>query len=482
MRRVVTIAATVALLAGPGVLAFPSGGYNDQPRLIAGIVAWSLLLLAVLAGARPLPHRRPGRMALGGLALLAGWVGLSVAWAPIAGPAFHDAQRLLLYVGALAAAAALLAPRRAARAAEPVLAAGIVIAVGYGLSERVVPGVVHLVRTFSAAGRLDQPLGYWNAMGALAALGLVLCARVAGDRTRPDALRVAAAAATPVLGMGVYLSFSRGALAALAAGLVVLTALAPNWAQLRATLLTVAAGFFAAFTASRFGGVQSFAGSLADREREGAIALSVLVVLGVLAAAYQAWTCRAERAGRRRDGPLPLPRRAPAIAGVVVVFIAAGVAFAAVRESRSGGGSPTRGATAGRLGSLQSHRYEYWKVAVRTFAHHPLIGVGSGGFAVEWLRRRPFREPAQDAHSLYLETAAELGLVGVLALALMLAGIVLAARDSWRRDPALATGACAALTAWALHAGVDWDWEMPALTLVVVVLAGMLIAASDDSG
>jgi hypothetical protein len=330
----------------------------------------------------------------------------------------------------------------------------------------------------SAGGRLDQPLGYWNAMGALGALGLVLCARVAGDRTRPDALRIAAAGGAPVLGMGIYLSFSRGALAAVAAGLVVLTALAPTWPQLRSTLLAVAGGVVAAFTASRFDGVQSLTGSLAHREHQGAIALAILVVLVAVGAGLQAWACRAERAGRLRVDHMPLPRRTPAIAAALVVLIAVGIAFAAARESHSGG-APPRGTTAARLGSLQSHRYEYWKVAVRTFTHHPIIGVGSSGFAVEWLRHRPFREPAQDAHSLYLETAAELGLVGLALLALMLAGIALAARDAWRRDPVLASGACAALTAWALHAGLDWDWEMPGLTLVVIVLAGLLLGAAD---
>jgi hypothetical protein len=479
MRRTVLTAATAVALVGPTALAFAAGGYNDRPRLIAGIVAWSLFAVAVLAGARPLPRRRPGRLAFAGLALLAAWIGLSLAWAPIAGPAFHDAQRAVLYLGALGAAAALLHPRAAARAAEPVLAAGTVVVIGYGLSERLLPGAVHLVRTFSAAGRLDQPLGYWNAMGALAALGLVLSARVAGDRTRPDGLRIAAAGAAPVLGMGIYLSFSRGALAALAAGLVVLTVLAPNWPQLRSTLVAVGGGAVAALTASRFDGVQSLAGDLAHRERQGAIALVVLLVLVALAAGFQRRASRAERAGRLRAGAIPLPRRTPAIAAALVVLIAAGVAFAAARESRSGG-APPRGANAARLSSLQSHRYEYWKVAVRTFAHNPVVGVGASGFAVEWLRHRPFREPAQDAHSLYLETAAELGLVGLVALALMLAGIALAAREAWRRDPVLASGACAALTAWALHAGLDWDWEMPGLTLVAIVLAGLVIATADD--
>ena len=49
-----------------------------------------------------------------------------------------------------------------------------------------------------------------------------------------------------------------------------------------------------------------------------------------------------------------------------------------------------------------------------------------------------------------------------------------------RRAPrAAAAGPAAALLAWALHAGLDWDWEMPALTLVAVLCAGLLLAAAD---
>jgi hypothetical protein len=58
--------------------------------------------------------------------------------------------------------------------------------------------------------------------------------------------------------------------------------------------------------------------------------------------------------------------------------------------------------------------------------------------------------------------------------------VAVAALRARRRDPALTAGAIAALAAWAVHAGVDWDWEMPALTLVAVLLAGMLLAAAED--
>jgi O-antigen ligase len=119
--------------------------------------------------------------------------------------------------------------------------------------------------------------------------------------------------------------------------------------------------------------------------------------------------------------------------------------------------------------SVQSNRYAYWKVAVRVFADHPVAGVGSGGFAVEWLKRRPFAEGVRDAHSLYLETLAELGLVGAACLAVLIAGVVLACRGG---PPAAVAG----VVAFGLHAGLDWDWEMPALSLCALLLVARLAA------
>jgi O-antigen ligase len=137
---------------------------------------------------------------------------------------------------------------------------------------------------------------------------------------------------------------------------------------------------------------------------------------------------------------------------------------------------PAFGATAERLGSAGSNRYAYWDVAVQTFAADPAVGAGAGGFAAAWLERRAFDESVRDAHSLLLETAAELGLVGLALLLLALGGVLAAALRAGRDDPALAAGPAAALAVWAAHAAIDWDWEMPALTLVAAVLAGFLLA------
>ena len=74
------------------------------------------------------------------------------------------------------------------------------------------------------------------------------------------------------------------------------------------------------------------------------------------------------------------------------------------------------------------------------FTPEPLHGVGAGGWAVAWLRWRPFDEGAQDAHSLALQTLAELGLVGVALLAAFLAGVGIAARAAYRVAPGAAAG------------------------------------------
>ena len=133
------------LLLGPGVLACFSGGFFDTARLRAGVLAWLLLALAAVFSRQPLPRSGPGRLALGGLAALTALTGLSLLWAPLAGPASDDLQRLLLYLPAFAAGIVLLRPPAAARAAEPLLLAGITGATLYGLSERLVPGAVSLL-------------------------------------------------------------------------------------------------------------------------------------------------------------------------------------------------------------------------------------------------------------------------------------------------------------------------------------------------
>jgi hypothetical protein len=476
MRKWVLAIGAAALIGGPTALAFFSGGFFDRPRLIAGIAAWAVVLVAAVLAPRPLPNSAAGRAALAGLFLLTAWTALSLIWAPLGGRAQDDLQRLLLYLGYFAASLALLRGPIVRRCLEPAVVLGALTVVGYGLAERLLPGLIELDRSRTAKGRLEQPLTYWNAEGAVAAVGLILAVRIAGDPRRGRALRGAAAAAGVPLALGVYLSFSRGALAAVAAGLVALIALAPDLRpQLRSAVAILGAGTVAGLVASRLPTVESLAIGQQGDTGDGLLMLAALVLLAAAAAAIVVREPRREW----REPSLRVSRPAAVLTLSVLALLVAAIAYTAL-EGRPQGVSPEQTVGAERLGSVDSNRYRYWEVAVESWTDRPLIGLGSGGFRVAWLKERDRVDQAADAHSLYIETLAELGLVGLGLLLLFLGGVVWGLVRLHRVDAGAAAGPAAALAAWAIHAGLDWDWEMPALTLMALLLGAAALAWSEE--
>jgi hypothetical protein len=478
MRKSVLASAAWVLIAGPTALAFFSGGFFDRPRLIAGIAAWALVVVAAVLAPRLIPTSPTARVALAGLFLLTAWTALSLIWAPLGGRAQDDIQRLLLYLGFFTASLALLRGPVVRRWLEPAIVMGAMTVVGYGFAERLLPGLIEFDRSRTATGRLEQPLTYWNAEGAVAAIGLVLAVRVAGDPRRSPTLRGAAAGVGVALGLGVYLSFSRGALAAVAAGLVVLMALAPEGRMLvRSAAAILGAGAVAALVASRLPTVESLGIGDEGDPGDGLLMLGTVVLLALGAAAI---ACRHPR----RDPKLPslqISRPAAVLTLSVVALLVAAIAYTAL-EGKPQGVSPQRAVGAERLGSIDSNRYRYWRVAAESWAERPLIGLGSGGFLVEWRKQRDRVDESADAHSLYVETAAELGLIGLALLLLFLSGVASSAVRLYRLDAAAAAGLAAGLTTWAVHAGFDWDWEMPALTLMALLLGAAAVAWSEPPG
>jgi O-antigen ligase/polysaccharide polymerase Wzy-like membrane protein len=478
MRRGVLLTAAAVLLVGPTVLAFYSGGYFDGPRFAATITAWLLVLAVAVASPRPFPDSPAGRLALAGMALIAAWTGASISWAPLSEPATDSFVRLLLYLGALAAAAGAFRDRSALRAIEPVLALGVIVVIGYGLAGRLLPDLIQLDQSVRALGRLEQPITYWNAEGALAAIGLVLCARLSGTPTRPLAMRVLAAAGCAPLGLGIYLTYSRGAIAAALVGLVVLLATAPWWSQLRSAGIALGAALGAALAGGVFPTVASLEGTVSERQSDGVIVLVLLIAVMLAAGFAQLLASRAEGGTPVGEDRLGFASRLPAVAALCVALGLTVLVVAGLNEQGDAKELSKKTGVA-RLGSTDSRRYDYWRVGLDAFADHPLRGVGSGGFRVEWVRERPVKEAALEVHSLPLEMASELGLPGLLGLGMLVLGVGLAGRRSLQRHPELAPGACAALAVFGLHATIDWDWQLPAVTLPAIVMAGALIAASE---
>jgi O-antigen ligase len=379
-----------------GLTAAKQGGY------FASSWGWSglgLLLAAALAlGFR---HRIDlDRLVLAFLAGLVGlllWTALSTVWSASPPSTVDEVERTIVYVAALAAIVVLAAPE-----SVPSLLGGVVAAVSavsaYALVDRAVSS--------SGAGRLSGPLGYWNALGILCGMALIIAGGfIFSDR--PRAVRVAAAASLPLLVGTLYLTHSRGAILALGAG-----------------------AFGAAFLHP----------SLQARGRRAA-------ATGVLAVALAALIVGIVRAG----GPGALLGR------TVGAFKAPAAAQGRPNESL--------------LTLSGNNRSDYWRIAWRQYRGHPWLGSGSGTFNFYWDRDRDTIYGSRDAHNLYLETLAELGPFGLLLLVgtllLPFAGLL------GSRPGALRAAAAGAYLAFLLHAGIDWDWEMPAVTL-----AGLFCGAS----
>ena len=465
MRRGLFAAVAAALLAGPTALAFFTGGYFAAARDWAGVVTWVLAACALILVPRALKLDRTTLIMLAGVVGLAIWSLVSAIWAPIAANAWGAAEIVVLYAGALLASAIVFTDRQARRAAEPVLALGVAVVIGYAMSERLLPGLLHFAASSTAEGRLEQPLTYWNAMGSLAAIGLVLGARLCGDPNRPRAIRAAAAAGSVLVGSGLYTTFSRGSLFEYAIGLIMLVVLCRRREQLSGAVLSLTAAVLGAGITAPFHSVTALVGPSSTAETQGAVVLVGIVVLALLAAGAQLWL-----AAHERPGELKLPRYAAQVAGgLVIAMMALAIVVGSTEKStvQLGGG-------AGRLTALSSSRYAYWRVALDTFDKQPIRGVGAGGWSVYWLQHQGNNGFAQDAHSLPLQTLSELGLVGLAFLITLVVGAGMAASKALRIDRPAAVAPIAVLVAWSAHSLIDWDWQMPAVTLIAFGMAGLL--------
>lgn len=125
---------------------------------------------------------------------------------------------------------------------------------------------------------------------------------------------------------------------------------------------------------------------------------------------------------------------------------------------------------------FNEQRATYWRAATEEVRAEPVHGTGAGTFGRVWLVERPKAVQAHDAHNLYLETLGETGPLGLALLAGALA-IPIAAAVAVRRDP-LASAAAAPYAAFLVHAGIDWDWELAAVTVAAIAAAsGLLLLA-----
>jgi hypothetical protein len=472
---------TFAVIFGVGAT---QGGYFPTTW------GWTALALAWAAGIALLvrPAVRYGVLELvacGALAAFTLWIALSSAWTQSTSRTVIEFERALVYVTALVAVLVIVRSVALRNFLGGMLAA-VSLLCTYALATRLFPerlGSFDPVSTY----RLGTPVGYWNALGIVAAIGILLAVGIAA-RARHVVARSVAAASLVVLVCTLFFTYSRGAWIALIVGLAALVAAERRRLQLITTTLVLALPCaLAAWLCSRSSALTHIASPLPEASAQGH-RLSLYVLGLALAAAFLAATLAVA------DSRLEIPgviRRGYAVALVVVLVVSLGVAFSrygspvtmarTAYDNFSHSNNPRKGGDLNtRLFSLWGNgRPQFWKAAWNDFRAHPVAGAGAGTYEQYWARHRPFGNKVRDAHSLYAETLAELGAAGLALLVAALVVPLLAVRRA-RAHP-LGGVALAAYVAFLFHIGVDWDWEMPVVILLGLFCGGaLLIAARRD--
>ena len=486
VRRTASAAVTIAPAALLVFFSFSAGGFFPDSVAIGDLVVGCLLVARLAMAADPLAAF--GRAAMVPLLGLVGLTALALAsqlWSHAPGRAAVGFDRDLLYLLTFALFASLGQTRERLGLAVRAVAIAMTAVAALALLSRVAPSVLATSAEPASSGRLAYPLTYWNALGIFCAVAVVLCLHLAADDERPAA-RVLAAGATPIIAATLLLTYSRGALAAAAIGVVLYAVLGRPRALLPALVAiapAIAVTMKVAYDDTLLSsGNPTTAAALHQGHQLAVVVLACVACAIGLRGALLVLDRRLEGAG----SPLDRHRRAVRFGALgafvlaLVVAVALGAPGAIVHRWHEFTHQPTVASgplVRSRLSSTSANgRVELWTVAWDAFKAHPLDGAGQDTFDILWYEHRNQTTVVVNAHSLYLETLAELGIFGLGFLALFVLGTLGGLLPRHRgRDRPLYGALFAAGVAWAIHAGVDWDWQMPAVSLWFAALGGLAL-------
>ena len=428
--------------------------------VVAVLAAGALLAFDVMRLRRGL-----GLAALGCIAGLALWSGLSVLWAWLPGDAATEASRALFYASAFAIVLLAIRTQRDGATMVGLIATATGLVTLYGCV-RLAQGAPDSWMIYQ---RVGWPTGYPNTSASLGVLGFWTLVGVGAERRLAwPARSLALAAAVPALGFAL-LTQSRGAALTLILVSPFAIALVRERLRLTAFTLVALAGLLPAIPALHTAidtGSEADAGTAASRLLLGGVL--VAVIGAAIALADQRISITPER--RRMLG------RSAAVATAVVALLLTGYALQQHAPGRisSAFHSFTKVDASGDSGphllSVESNRWDFWKVAAGDLAARPLTGYGAGSFGPTYLRKGHSSETPAQAHGQLQELAATLGIPGLL-LGSAVGAIGLAGLLRRRRQPSAALAGAAVGTACVLaHAQVDWHWQVPAVALPVIAL------------
>ncbi len=450
------------------------------------------------------------------LLALAALSALSVIWSVQPDASWQNAGRLFAYgaVFALAVVFAHAAPARWSAVLGGVLLAAVAVC-GYALLTKVFPDAIGAKQNYGPVyARLREPYGYWNAIGLAAALGAIVCMWLGARRAGHALLNALAYPAMGLVLVTVMLAYSRGALAALVAGLALWLCLVPLRLRGVAVLCAgaVGAGVVVAWDFSQHALTTDntpLAARVSAGHQLGVLLVAVLVGLTLAGLAIGFFDGRHAPSPRtrRRVGAvlLSLPVIAViAVAGALTVShrgLFGSISHTAGTLTNPNAAVPANGP--GRLTAIGSVRARYWNEALEIFQDHPLFGVGAEGYETARLRYRTAFINVGQAHGFIVQTLADLGLAGLLVVLVLLGSWLTAAGrathpfnrrwSGWRWRPlvggervysaervGLLTMVCLVAT-FGVHSFVDWTWYVPGLACTALLCAGWVAGRNGDA-
>jgi hypothetical protein len=421
------------------------------------------------------------------MATFAIWALISMRWASDAGRAFAQFDQLSLYVAVLciAVAVAQIVP---ARVLVGGAALGLTGVACVALVSRLFPSSFDVqpdpTLVPALAARLSFPLGYWNGLAIEVALLYPLLLAIMTSR-RSRVLTAMAAIPLPIIAAVMYLASSRGAFVAAGIGMLGYLVLTPRRWFATAAIAVAGIGGAAAVAAlvhkkALINAQMTTPLGVWQGHRAALLIGSICLISGLV------WL-GLDELGRR----LHSPPRAVAIATVAIVAVLAVGGFVAshpirkfdqFKSAAALGNIASPGTTARLLGSSGSGRWQFWSAAASEFRAHPLNGGGAGSWGAWWLQHGSLPVFTANAHSVYLEALAELGIVGFL----LLAGAVLCAIGGAVRSAlVLKNGEVAAAAACGIAffaaAAYDWVWQLAGIALVGVGMLGVALGSHRSS-
>ncbi len=491
-------ALVIALVAACAYAVFAHGaaGLPEEPRLQIGV---ALVAVAASVGwlfSGSLRMRAPALVwiGVGLLGAFAVWCAITLAWSVAPDRTWGYINRSVAYtlVVVLAIAAASSAPRVIERVAWGWLAVALATAL-YALAGKVMPGAEILGVSFNhtaVASRLRAPLEYWNALALVMVLAVPIALRLATDPGRRDGTRMFGMTSLYLLLLILGMTYSRGGLVALSVALVVVTVLGREQLRgLAVVCVTIVATIPVLGLAFSRPALKAINIPLSERTPDGIVLGLVLAgsIVGLLIAAWG--LLRLEERTRWSDENTQLVWRGlAATAAVVAVLALGGIATAQggpsgfahrawhefSKTSKDDVSNPAR-----IISSNSGNRWVWWEEAAGAWWAKPLGGWGAGSFPVTHKLYRQVELGVAQPHNVPLQFLAETGLIGALIVVSAVALLLYAALQRVRsmaagRERELAVALFAGAVAWLVHGLVDWDWDIPGVTVPALIFLGVL--------